>query len=354
MNPQVRHSVTFSERVGDDTLVYDTVTHTAHRLNATAAAVWRLADGTRSIGALAEALRAEGVIDADETLVLAAVDALEEAGLLTGEPAPEIERLSRRAAIAKVATVALPLVASIVVPTPAEAQSSEAHSPGGGASPTPTPTCSITATANSPSASAAGGTGTIQVTTGSTCDWTASSNATWLTVTPTSGRGNGTVSWSAQTNTSTSSRSAIVSVAVGSAAATITVSQEARSFTQHNGTYAGTTVLRQSSSPCPSGTFVDSYSAETVVNVTSDGKGTIVHRNLAAGTERSYPITYVGWLSDGALEIRTTSQNWVIGANSVTGSMSAVILGNQCKSSESASVSILRCASYFDMTATKK
>jgi hypothetical protein len=341
-----------SERVGDDTLVYDTAAHTAHRLTAPAAAVWRLADGTRSIEALAAALRAEGVPDADETLVLAAVDSLEEAGLLTGEPAPEIERMSRRAALAKVATVALPLVASIVVPTPAEAGSGESHSTP---TPTPTPTCSITATANSPSAPASGGTGTIQVTTGSTCDWTASSNASWLTVTPTSGRGNGSVSWSAQANTTTSSRSATVSIAVGSAAATITVSQEARSVTQHNGTYAGSAVLRQSTDmPCPTGTFSDSYNAETVVNVTADGKGTLVHRNLTAGTERTYPITYVGWLSDGAMEIRTSSQSWVIGGNSVLGSLSAVILGNMCKSSESISVSILRCASYYDVTATKK
>lgn len=350
MNPKVRHSVMFSERVGDDTLVYDTVTHTAHRLTATAAAVWRLADGTRSIDALAEALKAEGVPDADETLVLTAVDALEEAGLLTGEPAPEIERLSRRAALAKVATVALPLVASIVVPTPAEAGSR-----GYDSGTSPSPTCAASVNPSSASAPAAGGSGTVHVLVDSGCAWLASSDASWLTVASASGQGNGSFTWLAQANTTTSSRSGTITVPSGTSRPTVVVSQPGRSVTQNNGTYAGTATLRQSTDmPCSTGTFADSYSAESVVNVTSDGKGTIVHRNLTAGTERSYPITYVGWLSDGNMEIRTTSQNWVIGTHAVTGSLSAVIVGNYFKSSESLSVSILRCASYYDLTATKK
>jgi hypothetical protein len=60
---------------------------------------------------------------------------------------------------------------------------------------------------------ATGGAGTLNVTVGSGCAWTATSNASWLTVqSPGSGNGNGAASFSVAANTTTSARSGALSV----------------------------------------------------------------------------------------------------------------------------------------------
>src|SRR5688572_16023678 len=68
----------------------------------------------------------------------------------------------------------------------------------GGVAPAPPPSCSYTIAPTSQNIAAAGGTGTpVTVTAQSGCQWTAVSNASWITVTAGSSRtGNGTVSFS--------------------------------------------------------------------------------------------------------------------------------------------------------------
>jgi C1A family cysteine protease len=80
--------------------------------------------------------------------------------------------------------------------------------------PPPAPTCSYSISPASSSANWKGGSGNINVTAGSTCAWTATSDASWVTITTgKSGTGNGTVRYSVSSNWSTSSRSAFVTAA---------------------------------------------------------------------------------------------------------------------------------------------
>jgi len=82
-----------------------------------------------------------------------------------------------------------------------------------------------TATAVTPATAsipAAGGSGSLTVTANPTVNWSASSNASWLTINPAAGTGNGSVGYTAAANNSGVARSA--SITVGSATATITQS----------------------------------------------------------------------------------------------------------------------------------
>jgi hypothetical protein len=104
--------------VGDEVIVYDRSNDRAHRLNPTAARVWRALDGRKTVDQLAATLGVEA------GLVRLAVTDLAGAHLLAGE----VPELSRRRALRKVAAVAaagvmLPMVSSITAPTPAMAQS---------------------------------------------------------------------------------------------------------------------------------------------------------------------------------------------------------------------------------------
>src|SRR3954454_7444948 len=131
LNPPSRRADLVVEENGDELLVYDQRSDVAHRLNATAAIVWRHCDGRHSVSDLAEELRASPVGElADEDLVMVSLDGLAEAGLLDEAPerTSEEARLSRPRFIRRVgvvgsAALVLPVVHSIVAPTPASAQS---------------------------------------------------------------------------------------------------------------------------------------------------------------------------------------------------------------------------------------
>jgi hypothetical protein len=114
-----------------EVLVYDQRTDSAHRLNPTAAVVWRHLDGSRTISDLVEVLAAEVGDVADEDLVMVTLDELGQADLLEDHSQREAQeiRLSRRRFIRRVGVVGtaapvLPIVRSIVAPTPASAQGS--------------------------------------------------------------------------------------------------------------------------------------------------------------------------------------------------------------------------------------
>jgi hypothetical protein len=113
-------------------VVYDLGSHRAHCLNRTAAFVFRHADGRRTVADLAVALAEDAGAAADETVVHLTLDRLAEAGLLASGPVQEPPgglspaEASRRDAIRRVglgAAVLLPIVTSLLVPTPAEAAS---------------------------------------------------------------------------------------------------------------------------------------------------------------------------------------------------------------------------------------
>jgi hypothetical protein len=125
--PLARTEDLLVEEVDEDLLIYDVEGNEAHALNPPAAKVWRACDGTRGLSDL----QAECGLTADA--VALALDQLRERRLLVQSAEPG---LSRRAVIGKAAVAAgaagaaMPVIRSIVAPTPAMAQS------GGGPGPT--------------------------------------------------------------------------------------------------------------------------------------------------------------------------------------------------------------------------
>ena len=114
-----------SREFGDEVLVYDPQNNVGHCLNSTAAAAWKLCDGNSSPSQIARTLSRQFCALVDESVVLLALDRLADAHLLVA-PEVRVERPSRRVVIRRIgiaAAIALPLVTSIVAPTPAEAAS---------------------------------------------------------------------------------------------------------------------------------------------------------------------------------------------------------------------------------------
>ncbi len=125
--PRAREDDLIEETVGEELLVYDRDSHTAHCLRPIAACVWRHCDGEHDLAGLAV------VAGASEDLVAAALHELREKKLLEAEPQltqSTISGESRREAIGRVArygtaAAAAPLVVSAIVATPAMASSGE-------------------------------------------------------------------------------------------------------------------------------------------------------------------------------------------------------------------------------------
>jgi hypothetical protein len=131
-----------------------------HELNAAAASVWRRADGATPIAALMTNVSADTGLPADEEIVHLALAQLAQAGLLEGPHTTFDAKVSRRRICQRLGltgsvAMLLPIVSSIVAPTPAMAQSrsptiAPTMSPTG--VPTAAPTASPTATPGSPTA----------------------------------------------------------------------------------------------------------------------------------------------------------------------------------------------------------
>ena len=111
-----------------ETLVYDTATHRAHRLDALAALVWRGCDGRATPAELAASLAEVQGAPVDVEVVHFALARLARARLLEPTdslpPAMPRRELLRRLTRAGAAAVAIPLVATLVAPTTLQAQAS--------------------------------------------------------------------------------------------------------------------------------------------------------------------------------------------------------------------------------------
>jgi hypothetical protein len=110
---------------GDELLVYDQQRNVGHCLNPTAAATWKLCDGKNGASELARILTRQFSAPIDEPVVLLALEELSKARLLVDVEKP-VRRTSRREAIRSIGiagAIALPLVTSLVAPTPARAAS---------------------------------------------------------------------------------------------------------------------------------------------------------------------------------------------------------------------------------------
>jgi hypothetical protein len=123
--PRARRDGLLEETLGEELLLYDQDSHTAHCLSPIAACVWRHCDGERDVSELAE------LAGASKSLVADALHGLREKDLVAAEP-PIMQstapRVSRREAIIRgvrysAAAAAVPLIVSATAATPAMASS---------------------------------------------------------------------------------------------------------------------------------------------------------------------------------------------------------------------------------------
>ena len=130
MTPKARYENLVIQDLGDETVVYDEKRNHVHRLNRTAAQVWKHCNGRNTVAELAAVLQDELKAPVTDEIVWLALDRLDKERLLEGtlvrpEEAKNITRrqMLKKAALVGGMTLLLPVVQSIVAPTPAMAMS---------------------------------------------------------------------------------------------------------------------------------------------------------------------------------------------------------------------------------------
>ena len=136
-----------TEELDGEFLVYNPATQEAHALNPSAATVFELCDGNTSASTMVEEVARRTGLPADPEIVDLALAELQEAHLVVNEDA-QPQGITRRAVIRRlgltaIATAALPIVETMVVPSIAAAQSM-VPAPGPAPAPAPAPTPSPT------------------------------------------------------------------------------------------------------------------------------------------------------------------------------------------------------------------
>ena len=126
--PRAREAGLIVRELDNETLVYDVDTNEAHCLNETAALIWRHCDGTSSVTQVCELLSQTMETTIDEKVVWYALEQFNKDSLLEEKIEPPatfmIAGMSRRQMVRTLglaAMVAIPLVTSIVAPTPVQA-----------------------------------------------------------------------------------------------------------------------------------------------------------------------------------------------------------------------------------------
>jgi len=143
--PRARRDKLVIQELPDEVLVYDLERDQAHCLNQTAAMVWKHCDGESDVAKIAGRLGDELQTPVDERMVWFALEQLGRDSLLEESivPPAAMTGMTRRQVMRTVglaAVVAVPLITTIVAPTPAQASTCV---PDGGACPSgPTSCCS--------------------------------------------------------------------------------------------------------------------------------------------------------------------------------------------------------------------
>ena len=133
--PRMRRGDLVIQDLSDEVLVYDKRNDQAHCLNPSAAFVWRACDGQSSPAQIAGTLTAQMKAEVSEDFVLFALNQLEKYQLLEPQAKrdsaspresrfPLMGGLNRRQMVRTLgltAAVALPIVTSIIAPTPVQA-----------------------------------------------------------------------------------------------------------------------------------------------------------------------------------------------------------------------------------------
>jgi hypothetical protein len=124
--PKKRREGIIVKELPDEVLVYDLDRDKAHCLNHSAAAVWERCDGRTTVADIARAVEKKTGVKVGEEFVWLAIEALGRDHLLEERmqwPAA-LPRMTRREAVRRIgigAAIAIPLVTSIIAPTPAQA-----------------------------------------------------------------------------------------------------------------------------------------------------------------------------------------------------------------------------------------
>ncbi len=126
--PKARAAGVVVRELVEEVLVYDLETHKAVCLNSTAAQVWRLCDGRRTAADIRRALEKSADGPVPEEFVWLALEQLGRDRLLDARvPRPaRLVGITRREMIRRIgltAAIAVPVIVSIVAPTPADAAS---------------------------------------------------------------------------------------------------------------------------------------------------------------------------------------------------------------------------------------
>ena len=123
--PLARKDGLVIKELPDEVLVYDLDSDHAHCLNQTAAFVWQHCDGRNTTEQIARKLGQQFDCSVDEKIVWLALDRLARNHLLERQPVPpqEIQGMNRRAMVRALGLAAVPMVTSIVAPTPAQTAS---------------------------------------------------------------------------------------------------------------------------------------------------------------------------------------------------------------------------------------
>lgn len=134
--PNARRDDLVTQEIADEVMIYDLRSHQVHCLNASAAAIWQACDGSISVDSISEKAVEKFGFQFDADTVRNALGRLQECNLLEDAlPALATEvSMSRRDLIKKIgggAVVMLPLITTIVAPTPAMAQSCGVQGPQG-------------------------------------------------------------------------------------------------------------------------------------------------------------------------------------------------------------------------------
>lgn len=127
--PCVRQSDLLSEEIHGERVIYDNRNKKVHHLNPTMSWVWSHCDGSRTVNELITAMQRDTGGDDARGLLSSGLQQLAEANLL--EPgsvdliALGVQRrtVSRRAAVTAGVSIAVPIMTSILAPTPAAAKS---------------------------------------------------------------------------------------------------------------------------------------------------------------------------------------------------------------------------------------
>lgn len=125
----MRHNDLLSEQLEGQHVIYDAANQTVHGLNSTLSWVWSRCDGSRTVEDLIAAMQGETGLDDTRSLVTSGLKQLAEANLLEPESVDlnalrtESCVVSRRAAVAAGVSIAVPVMSSVLAPTPAAAKS---------------------------------------------------------------------------------------------------------------------------------------------------------------------------------------------------------------------------------------